>query len=285
MKTGLVLEGGAMRGIYTAGVLDVLYENNIFTGEIDGIFGVSAGSIHACSFLSGQPGRSIRYYMKYGNDWRFISFRSFFLTGDMVNEEFCYHTIPEELDPIDNETFEKNASLIDFYAVVSDLNTGKADYLPVKSMINGDLDKVRASASMPLVSHIVKVDGHNLLDGGVSDSIPLKASIDRGYEKNIVVLTQPKGYQKKPSNQALARQMYKDYPLFLKAMAERHINYNSSLELAAAEEARGNALIIQPSRDLRIGRMEHNLGKVKAQYELGRRDTLAKLDEIRDFLA
>ncbi len=282
MKTGLVLEGGAMRGIYTAGVLDVLYENNIFT---DGILGVSAGSIHACSFISGQPGRSIRYYMKYGNDWRFISFRSFFLTGDIVNEEFCYHTIPEELDPIDNETFEKNARIIDFYAVASDLNTGGAIYLPVKSMMDGALDAVRASASMPLVSHIVKYDGHNLLDGGVSDSIPLATSESMGYEKNIVVLTQPAGYQKKPTNMTLAKHMYKDYPLFLKAMAERHINYNASLELASKREAEGSALIIQPSRDLCIGRMEHNLGKVKAQYELGRWDTLKKLDEIREFLS
>lgn len=281
MKTGLVLEGGAMRGIYTAGVLDVFYENNIFT---DGVIGVSAGSIHACSYLSGQPGRSIRYYMKYCNDWRFMSFRSFFLTGDVVNEQFCYHTIPEVLDPFDNDTFEQRVRDIDFYAVASSLQTGKPVYQHISSLRGNALDQIRASASMPLVSHIVEAGGQKLLDGGVCDSIPLKAFEEMGFQKNIVVLTQPADYEKKPAKMGLANHMYRNYPLFLRAMATRHENYNASLKHVAAEAAAGKALVIQPSRDLHIGRMEHNRGRVKAQYELGRRDALKKLDEIRDFL-
>lgn len=281
MKTGLVLEGGAMRGIYTAGVLDVLYENGIFT---DGVIGVSAGSIHACSYLSGQPGRSIRYYMKYCRDWRFISFLSFFLTGDIVNEQFCYHTIPEILDPIDNDTFEECVKTTDFYVVVSDLDTGKPVYLPVSTVRGKALDQIRASASMPVVSHIVEINGQKLLDGGVCDSIPLKAFEDMGFDKNIVVLTQPADYEKKPAKMAFANRMYRDYPLFLNAMAVRHENYNASLKHVAAQAAAGKALVIQPSRDLHIGRMERNRGRIRAQYELGRQDARKKLEEIRAFL-
>ncbi len=281
MKTGLVLEGGAMRGIYTAGVLDVLYENNIFT---DGVAGVSAGSIHACSYLSSQPGRSIRYYMKYSRDWRFISFRSLFLTGDLVNEEFCYHTIPELLDPFDNDTFEKNIQGIDFYAVASDLETGKAVYQPITTLRGEAVNRIKASASMPLVSRIVKIDGQKLLDGGVCDSIPLKAMEDMGYGKNIVVLTQPADYEKKPAKMGLAKRMYRDYPLFLEAMASRHTHYNETLKYVAASVEAKKALVIQPSRDLHIGRMEHDKGRIKAQYELGRQDALKKLEEVREFL-
>lgn len=281
MKTGLVLEGGAMRGIYTAGVLDVFYENGIFT---DGVIGVSAGSIHACSYLSGQPGRSIRYYIKYSSDWRFISFRSLLLTGDLVNEEFCYHTIPDSLDPFDHDTFEECLKKIDFYAVASDLRTGKAVYQPVSSLRGEAIDLIRASSSMPLVSHIVEINGQKLLDGGVSDSIPLKAFEDMGFEKNIVVLTQPADYEKKPARMGLANHMYRDYPLFLRAMATRHERYNEALRHVAEQADAGKALVVQPSRDLHIGRMEHDRGKIRAQYELGRQDAQKKLDEIRAFL-
>lgn len=281
MRTGLVLEGGAMRGIYTAGVLDVLYENGIFT---DGVIGVSAGSIHACSYLSDQPGRSIRYYMKYCRDWRFMSFLSFFLTGDVVNKKFCYHTIPEILDPFDNHSFEQRVRDIEFYAVASDIQTGKPVYQQITSVRDTAIDQVRASASMPVVSHIVEINGQKLLDGGVCDSIPLRAFEEMGFRKNIVVLTQPADYEKKPARMAFANRMYKKYPLFLDAMATRHERYNEALAHVAAQAAAGNALVIQPSRDLHIKRMEHNRGRIKAQYELGRQDALKKLTEIQDFV-
>ena len=281
MKTGLVLEGGAMRGIYTAGVLDVLYENNIFT---NGVVGVSAGSIHACSYLSDQPGRSIRYYMKYCKDWRFMSFRSLLLTGDLVNEKFCYHSIPEVLDPFDHDSFERRVKNIPFFAAASDLKTGKAVFLPITTLRGAEIDKIKASASMPMVSHIVNIDKKELLDGGISDSIPLKAFEEMGYEKNIVVLTRPKGYEKKPTNMLLPKRLYKDYPLFLQAMANRHTHYNNTLKYITAREKCGQALVIRPSRDLHIGRMEHDRARIKAQYELGRQDTLKKLEKIRDFL-
>jgi predicted patatin/cPLA2 family phospholipase len=278
MKTGLVLEGGAMRGIYTAGVLDVLAENNLIP---DGVIGVSAGAVHGCSFVSGQTGRSIRYYMKYCRDWRFMSVKSFLKTGDVVHEQFCYHDLPESLDPFDNDAFER--SPMDFYAVSSNLTTGKALYQLLPSVRGKKIDYIRASASMPLVSRIVEIEGKKLLDGGVCDSIPLKAFQELGYEKNIVVLTRPEGYVKKPADVTLAKKLYKDYPLFVQAMANRHIHYNDTLSYIKEQEQTGNVLVIRPSKDLHIKRMDRNPLHVKAQYELGRKDALHKLKELQRF--
>lgn len=167
-KTGLVLEGGGMRGIYTAGVLDVFMENGI---TFDGVIGVSAGAIHGCSFVSGQKGRSIRYYMKYCRNWQFMSFRSLLLTGNIAGEKFCYHTLPEKLDPYDYEAFKKSPTK--FYVGCSNVETGKAEYLPITDM-KEQIDRMRASASLPLVSKIVKTAGLKLLDGGCTDSIRLR---------------------------------------------------------------------------------------------------------------
>lgn len=174
-KTGLVLEGGGMRGIYTAGVLDVFMENGI---TFDGVIGVSAGAIHGCSFVSGQKGRSIRYYMKYCRNWQFMSFRSLLLTGNIAGEKFCYHTLPEKLDPYDYEAFKKSPTK--FYVGCSNVETGKAEYLPITDM-KEQIDRMRASASLPLVSKIVKTAGLKLLDGGCTDSIPVKAFAKMGY--------------------------------------------------------------------------------------------------------
>ena len=146
MKTGLVLEGGAMRGIYTAGVLDVFLENQI---HFDGVIGVSAGALHGCSFVSGQKGRSIRYYKKYRNDKHFMSLWSLVHTGEVVGKQFCYHEIPERLDPYDYEAFFKSDTA--FYAVCTNLETGKAEYIRITDMLN-QVDVMRASASMPYVS-------------------------------------------------------------------------------------------------------------------------------------
>ena len=176
-KTGLVLEGGGMRGIYTAGVLDVFMENGI---TFDGVIGVSAGAIHGCSFVSGQKGRSIRYYMKYCRNWQFMSFRSLLLTGNIAGEKFCYHTLPEKLDPYDYEAFKKSPTK--FYVGCSNVETGKAEYLPITDM-KEQIDRMRASASLPLVSKIVKTAGLKLLDGGCTDSIPVKAFCENGIYK------------------------------------------------------------------------------------------------------
>ena len=192
MKTGLVLEGGAMRGIYTAGVLDVFMEHEM---HFDGVIGVSAGALHGCSFVSGQKGRSIRYYEKYRGDKHFMSFWSLLCTGDIVGEKFCYHEIPQWLDPFDYEAFYKSDT--DFYVGCSNLETGKPEYLRIKDMLS-EIDLMRASASMPYVSRIVKFHGMKLLDGGCTDSIPVRAFQRMGYQKNVVVLTRHEGYAKEP---------------------------------------------------------------------------------------
>ena len=172
-KTGLVLEGGAMRGMYTAGVLDVFMEQGIW---FDGVIGVSAGAICGCSYISGQVGRTIRYNKNYCTDKRMMSFYSLFTTGDLVGAEFCYHTIPEQLDVYDNEAFLR--SNIPFYLVCTNLETGKAEYIKMNDMVK-EIDYLRASASMPYVSRIVEKDGMKLLDGGCADTVPVRAFMER----------------------------------------------------------------------------------------------------------
>ncbi len=279
MKTGLVLEGGAMRGIYTAGVLDVLMENNI---QVDGVIGVSAGAIHGCNYVSGQIGRSIRYYKKYGKDKRFMSFWSLLSTGSLVGEKFCYHDIPFELDPFDFETFEQ--SPVEFYVVSTNVETGCAEYLYCDEF-RTKMDYIRASASMPYVSKIVEIEGKKYLDGGVADSIPLAAANRLGYQKNIVVLTQVKGYKKTPQKMGIYTKMYARYPRFLKSIERRHLVYNNSRALIDRLEKKGEVLAIYPSEDLKISRMEKDMDKVQMMYELGRHDAENRLEEIRNFLA
>lgn len=279
MKTALVLEGGAKRGIYTAGVLDVMLEHGLL---VDGVFGVSAGAIHGCSYASMQAGRSIRYNMKYGHDYRFMSFKSLFLSGNMVDTQFCYHDLPEKLDPYDNDAFMKSG--IDFYAVCSNVETGKPEYIKCKDMF-AEIDYIRASASMPLVSQIVEAGGKKLLDGGIADSIPLKAAENHGFDKNIVVLTRPQGYRKKKASLGwLIAWVYRKYPNFVKAFENRHKMYNDELDYIEKQEKTGKILVIRPSRLIKISKMEQNLDIVREMYELGRSDALNLLEKIRSYI-
>lgn len=276
-RTGLVLEGGAMRGIYTAGVLDVLMEHQV---TVDGVIGVSAGAIHGCSYVSGQHGRSIRYYKKYMSNPRFMSFRSLLKTGNLVETEFCYHELPEKLDIFDYDAFEQSET--DFYVTCTNVETGKAEYIHMESM--REIDYVRASASMPMVSQIVEIGGKKYLDGGVADSIPVEAFRALGYEKNVVVLTRPESYRKKPSDMRLVRMMYRKYPAFVKALEERSRNYNRTVERIRELERKGEIVVIRPTRDPDIGRMEKDPQKVQAVYDLGRADAQKKLPQVRRFL-
>ena len=269
-----------MRGIYTAGVLDVFLEEGI---SADLLVGVSAGAIHGCSFVSGQHGRSIRYYTKYCADPRFMSLRSLLTTGDMVGEQFCYHDLPDRLDPFDHDAFE--ASPMEYWVVCSDLSSGRAEYVRCRSLRGDRMDYLRASASMPFVSRIVRVDGKELLDGGACDSIPVRAAFERlGCGKGVAVLTRPAGYRKKPSGRAAARLFYRRYPAFARALGERYRSYNEALDLAAELEAAEKLLVIRPSRDLHIARMEKDPARIRAQYDLGRQDALEKLPALRNFL-
>jgi len=280
MKTGLVLEGGAMRGMFTAGVLDVLMEHNI---EVDGVIGVSAGATFGCNYKSKQIGRTIRYNMKYCNDPRYCSFRSLLKTGDLFGAEFCYHVLPEQLDLFDNETYE--ASTMEFYIVTTDVNTGQPVYYKCDKFDHKGLEWVRASASMPLVSRIVEVDGLEMLDGGISDSIPLSYFQSIGYEKNLVVLTQPRDYVKKENKLLPVMKLkLKKYPKLLETMKNRHTKYNNTLAYIRKEEQKGSVFVLCPKEKLPIGRIEHHPERLKAVYDIGRETALEHLEEIKNFL-
>lgn len=277
-KTGLVLEGGAMRGMYTAGVLDVFLEHNIAFG---GVIGVSMGAITGCSYISGQKGRTIRYNKKYCKDKRYMSFFSLLTTGDLVGNEFCYHTLPEQLDLYDNEAFKKSET--EFYVTCTNVETGEAEYIKINDMVK-EIDYVRASASMPYVSRIVEIGGKKLLDGGCSDSVPVRFFMDMGYEKNVVILTRPAEYRKKPENKRLVRRFYNKYPKFASTLERRAEVYNQTVEEIRKLEADGSIFVIRPETPLDIGRMSHDVKKIEAAYERGRADGLACLEKLKDWL-
>lgn len=279
MKTGLVLEGGAMRGIYTAGVLDVFLENQI---HFDGVIGVSAGALHGCSFVSGQKGRSIRYYKKYRNDKHFMSLWSLVHTGEVVGKQFCYHEIPERLDPYDYEAFFKSDTA--FYAVCTNLETGKPEYIRITDMLN-QVDVMRASASMPYVSRIVDWEGKKLLDGGCTDSIPVSQFQKMGYKRNVVVLTREEGFVKEPEMVKLAEIYYHRYPRFVEALKNRHEVYNQTLADIRTMEKNGEAFVIRPSRRLTVGRMESDMEKIQKIYELGKKDAKRNINALKRWLA
>lgn len=277
MKTGLILEGGAVRGIYTAGVLDAFMDHQI---TFDGVIGVSAGAIHGCSYVSGQRGRSIRYYKKYLHHPEFMSLRSLLKTGSLVGSHFCYQELPQKLDPFDYQTFIDSPAV--FYAVCTNLDTGKAEYISMEDGLR--LDYLEASASMPMVSKIVEIDGQKYLDGGVADSIPLEAAFHLGYDKNVLILTRPGDYRKKHSSQFLMKRFYRDYPAFVKTMENRADAYNQTLEQIDRLEKEGKILVIRPASDLHVKRMEKNLKKVQAAYDTGYHDGAQAAEKIKEFL-
>ena len=280
-KVGLVLEGGAMRGMFTAGVLDVLMENGI---EFDGAIGVSAGAVFGCNYKSKQIGRVIRYNTKYCNDKRYCSFWSLVKTGDLFGADFCYHELPEKLDIFDLETYRNNP--MEFYVVCTDIETGKAVYKKCDKCDANDLEWMRASASMPLASRVVEVDGYKLLDGGIADSIPLKYFQSIGYDKNVVVLTQPKGFVKKKNKSIkLMKLALRKYPKVIDAMKKRHEVYNESTKYVSEQVTLGNTYVIYPENPLPIGHVEHNPDNLRAVYEIGRQTAIKELDKIKEFLS
>ena len=278
MKTGLVLEGGGVRGIYTAGVLDVFMEHGVC---FDGVIGVSAGAIHGCSYLSGQKGRSIRYYKKYCNDPRFMSFKSWIKTGDIVGADFCYRQLPDELDVYDHEAFSKNTSA--FYVTCSNVETGKAEYIQITDM-KTQIDALRASASLPYFSRIVEINGKKYLDGGCTDSIPIEAFLNMGYEKNVVVLTRENSYRKEPETPFLTKLFYRKFPQFANALLERHNSYNQTVKKILELEKAGKIFVIRPQESLNIGRMEKDPENVQRVYDIGYADGQKYLNDMLEWL-
>ena len=280
MKKGLVLEGGALRGLFTAGILDVLMENGV---RFDGLVGVSAGAAFGCNYKSGQAGRVIRYNKRFAHEWRYCSWRSWIATGDLFGGEFCYHKMPDELDVFDKETFDSNP--MEYYAVCTDVETGEAVYKRLMKCSPETYEYIRASASMPMVSNIVEVGGRKLLDGGVTDSIPLRFFQQQGYERNLVILTQPADYQKQHNRlMPILRLWLHRYPKMIEALDKRHEMYNQQLEYVREEERKGNTYVIRPPEKLVIGHISHDENEMQGVYQMGRRVGEGRLKDIVEFL-
>ncbi len=280
MKRGLILEGGAMRGLFTAGVMDVLMEAGM---PFDGAIGVSAGACFGCNYKSGQIGRVLRYNCRFCADPRYSGLDILRKTGNIYSTDFCYREVPLVHDPFDFAAYEANP--MDFYVVATDVLTGRPVYHKYTGWDDHGFDWIRASASMPLVSQMVEIEGRQYLDGGISDSVPLSFFESIGYDRNLLVLTQPMSYRKKPNPLLpLLRRKYKRYPLLVKAIQDRHMMYNRTLDSIAHREARGEIFVIRPAEKLPVGKVEKDPEKLRLAYEMGRREAEKSLPQLRAFL-
>jgi len=279
MKKGLVLEGGAMRGLFTAGIIDVMMEAGV---EPDGLIGVSAGAAFGCNYKSRQPGRAIRYNTRFAKDARYSGLKSLLTTGDYFNAQFGYHIVPYQYDLFDVETFEQNP--MEFMVVCTDVLTGQAVYHKMDRVDYDELEWLRASASMPLASKVVEVAGHKLLDGGVADSIPLAYFESIGYDRNVVILTQPEGYVKHRTKlMPLMRIGLRRYPEMIQAMDHRYLMYNRELEFVRQAEREGRCLVIRPDEKLPIGHISHDPEEMKRVYQIGREMGDRYIERIKAF--
>lgn len=278
-QAGLVLEGGGMKGVYTAGVLDLFLDKGMMFSSV---YGVSAGACHMCSYLSGQRGRAMDISVDYLDTGRYLSVRSLLTTGDLFNVDMCYHLIPDYLYPYDYETFNRYEGKA--YSVATDIVTGRPEYFRIRDM-KKDIDKVRASASLPLVSRNVLIDGRLFLDGGLSDAVPLQKSILDGNRRNIVVMTKEVGYVRKPATHlGLIKARYLKYPKIYDLMQNRHERYNDSLALIERCRQEGQAFVIRPGKAGDVGRVETDVKKLRALYEEGYQDGLDCYEELRCYL-
>lgn len=281
IKAGLVLEGGGMKGIYTAGVLEYFLEKDLVFSHV---YGVSAGACHMCSYLSGQKQRAYNIAVDYLDSKHYCGVESLALTGDLFNEDMCYHLIPDYLAPYDYEAYKQYPGKA--YVVVTNIETGQPEYLRVRDM-KKEIDVIRASASLPLVSRNVKIDGKLYLDGGISDAIPLKKSILQGNAKNIVVMTKEIGYERKPvsaSQLALIKVRYCKYPKVYDLMATRHDRYNEELRYIERQQENGQAFVIRPGHSSEVGRIEKDKDKMTALYKEGYQDAADCYEAMRAYL-
>jgi len=276
-KTALVLEGGAMRGLYSAGVLDVFMENDI---KADVVYGVSAGALFGLNYKSRQKGRAIRYNLKYAKEKNYMGFYSLLTTGNIMNKDFCFTKLVYELDKLDFETYKNNP--VDFYAVVTNLQTGEPEYIKIDDA-EKDMEYFRASGSMPFVSIPVEIDGNLYLDGAVSDAVPFKKVLGEGFEKIIVVLTRTAGYRKKNPFFPYTL-VYGKYPKFVKTAKNSHKTYNKTMELIEKYEAENKIVVLRPSKNVRVQRIEKDTKKLQRIYDLGISDCKEKLEEIKEYL-
>ena len=278
-KIGLILEGGGMRGIYTAGVLDFFIHKNI---EVDLVVGVSAGGCHAASYLSKQYKRAFHSNVDYLNDKDYISFRNLIKNGSIFGMDLMFNKIPNELYPYDHEAFYNSKSK--FTVVATNCETGKAEYFQLNDM-KKDITYLQASCSIPMFANIVEIDGYNLVDGGVSDSIPIEYAIKQGCNKNIVILTRDKTYRKnKVKFLPFIKRKYKNYPKLVRAIENRHINYNKSLDLVKSLEEKNEVLVIRPKSPVKVSQIEKNKDKLIALYNDGYNDAKDAYEKILEFI-
>ena len=278
MKTILVLEGGAMRGMYTAGVLDVFMQNDIV---LDAVIGVSAGALFGINYVSNQQGRAFRYNKKYLHDRRYMGLYSFITTGNIMNKEFCFNELIYDLDKFDFLKFKN--SPIDFYATVTNIENGEAEYIKIDNLEN-NIEYLRASGSMPLVSRIVEVNKKKYLDGGIADSIPVKKAYELGYDKVVVVLTRPKEYVKKKSFMLPYKVCYSKYPNFINSVESRYKRYNDVVSYITEKENKKDIFVIRPTRDTKVKRLEKDIKKIEDIYNLGVLDAKNGLSDLKLYL-
>ena len=280
MKTGLVMEGGAMRGMFTCGVIDVFLEEQI---RFDGAAGISAGACFGCNFKSGQIGRAVRYNKRYCRDPRYCSLRSLLKTGDLYGADFCYRELPDVLDPFDRAAFA--ADPMAFFVGATDVDSGEIVYHRCLDGGERDMLWIRASASMPMVSRVVEADGRRLLDGGIVDPVPWHVMEKEGYDRNVLILTQPRGYRKRKSAALpLMRLALRGMPKMAEAMSVRHEVYNRQMEEIDEKERAGEIFVLRPPESLGISRTEHDPAELERVYQLGRAEAKKALAPLRAFL-
>jgi predicted patatin/cPLA2 family phospholipase len=276
---GLVLEGGGMRGVYTCGVLEFFLEKELFFNYI---IGVSAGACNAVSYISGQKGRNEKVNIDFVKDSRYMSLRNFMLEKSFFGMNFIFGEIPKKLNPFDHQAFQN--SPCNFLIGVTDCTSGKPVYLD-KEAIDEDFTGLRATASLPMLSPILTYKGMELLDGGIADPIPIRKSIEDGNNKNIIILTRNIGYRKVPSKfNGLIKLKYKNYPKLVKAMNDRYKNYNETLNFIDELERTGKAIVIRPSKELRVGRIERNTEKLQLLFKNGYEDAKEHYCKIMKFI-
>lgn len=280
-RTGIVLEGGGMRGMYTCGILDVLMENHIY---LDGMVGVSAGIAFGCNYKSRQAGRALRYNVRFARDKRYSGMRSLLKTGNYYNAYFAYKLVPTHYDVFDYNVFEDTP--MECYAVCFDVNTGEGVYQLLDHVDEDFFEWIRASASMPVVAQPVQVGGRLLLDGGLADSIPLEFMMGKGYDRNVVILTREEGYRKTAEHGMwLMKPLLRKYPKVIEALKHRPAMYNQQLQVVREQERKGTAFVFRPLKPLNVSRTTHDAKEMNRVYQQGREEALARLDELKKFLA
>lgn len=279
MKIGLVLEGGGMRGLFSAGVLDALLELKDLS--VNGIVGVSSGALFGVNYVSKQKERAVRYNKKYADDKRYMGLHSWITTGNAVNKDFAFYELPYKLDVFDNETFKKAET--DFYVVMTNVESGKPEYVLIEDAF-AQMEYLRATSALPFASKIIEINGKKYLDGGISDSIPIDFCESLGYDKIIAVLTRPEGTYKEDKLGFLYKLVYRKYPNLVKSLLNMATDYEKVLAKIKDLENKGKIFVVRPPEVLKIGRLEKNRDKIQKVYDTGLNVGLKELDNIVKYL-